>query len=100
MFFFLFYRHKRKVQNFCKTPTRGGHLPSAGGIGDHVTYEDPDAHLGNRPLVMRHHTMEVRFSHFSLSHNTHVFNLIIMNSKVTVVIVILCAVATATHFLL
>lgn len=58
-FFYLnFSRHKRKVQNFlpCKTPTRGVHLDPNGLSGGHsVTYEDPDAHLGHRPLVMRHH---------------------------------------------
>lgn len=65
IFFSLFFRHKRKVQNFlpCKTPTRGGHLNATGVSGGHsVTYEDPDAHLGRRPLVMRHHNMEVRAS--------------------------------------
>ncbi|GAB0100002.1 hypothetical protein DMENIID0001_159130 [Sergentomyia squamirostris] len=55
--------HKRKVQNFlpCKTPTRGGHLDNTAVSGGHsVTYEDPDAHLGSRPLVMRHqHNMEM-----------------------------------------
>lgn len=59
IFFYLnFFRHKRKVQNFlpCKTPTRGVHLDPNGLSGGHsVTYEDPDAHLGHRPLVMRHH---------------------------------------------
>lgn len=56
-FFFYFFRHKRKVQNFlpCKTPTRGVHLDPNGLGGHSVTYEDPDAHLGHRPLVMRHH---------------------------------------------
>ncbi|XP_059622111.1 uncharacterized protein LOC132265437 [Phlebotomus argentipes] len=59
----LVWKHKRKVQNFlpCKTPTRGGHLDAAAVSGGHsVTYEDPDAHLGSRPLVMRHqHNMEM-----------------------------------------
>ncbi|CAD7093819.1 unnamed protein product [Hermetia illucens] len=51
------WKHKRKVQNFlpCKTPTRGGHLSGGVSSGHSVTYEDPDAHLGHRPLVMRHH---------------------------------------------
>lgn len=54
------------MQNFlpCKTPTRGGPLDgtAVSGHGLGVTYEDPDAHLGHRPLVMRHHhpNMEVR----------------------------------------
>lgn len=54
------FRHKRKVQNFfpCKTPTRG-HIDTAISGGHSVTYEDPDAHMGRRPLVMRHHNMEV-----------------------------------------
>lgn len=55
------------MQNFlpCKTPTRGGPLDgtAVSGHGLGVTYEDPDAHLGHRPLVMRHHhpNMEVSF---------------------------------------
>lgn len=51
------------MQNFlpCKTPTRGGPLDGTVVSGGHsVTYEDPDAHLGHRPLVIRHHNMEVR----------------------------------------
>ncbi|KAL5273164.1 hypothetical protein ACFFRR_000117 [Megaselia abdita] len=52
------WKNKRKVQNFlpCKTPTRGPHHLNGGLPGAHsVTYEDPDAHLGHRPLVVRHH---------------------------------------------
>lgn len=64
-----FFRHKRKVQNFlpCKTPTRGVHLDPNGLGGHSVTYEDPDAHLGHRPLVMRHHhNIEVSYFLFYL----------------------------------
>ncbi|XP_055854803.1 probable serine/threonine-protein kinase DDB_G0282963 [Episyrphus balteatus] len=51
------WKNKRKVQNFlpCKTPTRGPHMNGGLPGGHSVTYEDPDAHLGHRPLVMRHH---------------------------------------------
>ncbi|XP_063709368.1 putative uncharacterized protein DDB_G0286901 [Culicoides brevitarsis] len=60
------WKHKRKVQNFlpCKTPTRGpldGTTVSPHGLG--VTYEDPDAHLGHRPLVMRHHHPNMEMLH-------------------------------------
>lgn len=60
-------RHKRKMQNFwpCKSlPKRNGHLDTSGiSSGGHsVAYEDPDAHTHHRPLVMRHHNMEVRRS--------------------------------------
>lgn len=61
------FRHKRKVQNFfpCKTPTRG-HIDTTISGGHSVAYEDPDAHMGRRPLVMRHHNMEVSLISFML----------------------------------
>ncbi|XP_055382795.1 GATA zinc finger domain-containing protein 14-like, partial [Condylostylus longicornis] len=51
------FKHKRKVQNFlpCKTNTRGPHIGGGVTVGHSVTYEDPDAPLGHRPLMMRHH---------------------------------------------
>ncbi|KAJ6635097.1 hypothetical protein Bhyg_13680 [Pseudolycoriella hygida] len=57
------YGHKRKVQNFfpCKTQPRG-HIDTTISGGHSVTYEDPDAHMGRRPLVMRHHNMEMLHS--------------------------------------
>ncbi|XP_055905295.1 nuclear transcription factor Y subunit alpha [Eupeodes corollae] len=60
------WKNKRKVQNFlpCKTPTRGPHMNGLPG-GHSVTYEDPDAHLGHRPLVMRHHHHNVEMLHHS-----------------------------------
>lgn len=40
----------------------------AGAGGHSVTYEDPDAHIGHhRPLVMRHHNMEVSDRRFAFT---------------------------------
>ncbi|XP_070500750.1 uncharacterized protein, partial [Chironomus tepperi] len=56
----LIWKHKRKVQNFlpCKTPSRNALDPSVIPVGQSLTYEDPDMHLGHhRPLVMRQHPL-------------------------------------------
>lgn len=52
------------MQNFwpCKSLSkRNGHLDTSGiSSGGHsVTYEDPDAQIHHRPLVMRHQNVEV-----------------------------------------
>ncbi|XP_070504542.1 myb-like protein D, partial [Chironomus tepperi] len=58
--------HKRKVQNFlpCKTPSRNALDPSVIPVGQSLTYEDPDMHLGHhRPLVMRQHPLNAEMLH-------------------------------------